>query len=66
MPEYNGPGGGDSSPLTTKGDVYTYDTDNARLGVGTNGHVLTADSTTATGLKWGSCFRLRKYFRRSI
>lgn len=45
-------GGGDSSPLTTKGDIYTYDTDNARLGVGTDGQVLKADSSTATGLKW--------------
>ena len=55
MPEYNAPGGsGDSSPLTTKGDVYTYDTDNARLGVGSNGQVLTADSSTATGLKWAA------------
>ena len=54
MPEYNAPGGGDSSPLTTKGDVYTYDTGNARLAVGTNGHVLTADSSTATGLKWAA------------
>jgi hypothetical protein len=44
----------DSSPLTTKGDVYTYSTGNARLGVGANGLVLTADSTTATGLSWAS------------
>lgn len=54
MPEYNAPGGsgGDSSPLTTKGDLYTFDTDNARLGVGTNGQVLTADSSASTGLTW--------------
>mgnify|MGYP000043825186 FL=1 len=44
----------DASPLTTKGDVYTYSTGNARLGVGANGLVLTADSTTATGLSWAS------------
>jgi hypothetical protein len=44
----------DASPLTTKGDVYTYSTGNARLGLGTNGYVLTADSTEATGLKWAA------------
>lgn len=54
---YAGPGwfpgdAGAASPLTTKGDVYTYDTADARLGVGTDGQVLTADSAEATGLKW--------------
>jgi hypothetical protein len=43
---------GGSSPLTTKGDLYTYSTTDARLPVGTNGHTLVADSAEATGLKW--------------
>ena len=42
------------SPLTTKGDVYTFSTSDARLAVGTNGQVLTADSSEATGLKFAT------------
>jgi hypothetical protein len=42
----------DQIPLTTKGDLLTFDTADARLGVGANGTVLTADSVEATGLKW--------------
>lgn len=45
-------GGGTVSPLTTKGDIYTFTTTNARLPVGLNGLVLTADSSTPTGLSW--------------
>lgn len=43
---------GSSSPLTTKGDLYTFTTTNARLAVGTNGKILSANSATATGLEW--------------
>jgi hypothetical protein len=47
-------GGGLSSPLTTKGDVWGYSTTNARVPVGTNGQVLTADSTQTLGIKWAT------------
>jgi hypothetical protein len=43
-----------ASPLTTKGDLYTFTTVDARLGVGANDTVLTADSAQATGLKWAT------------
>jgi hypothetical protein len=46
--------GGSSSPLTTKGDVYGYGTSDARIPIGTNGQVLTADSTQTLGLKWAT------------
>lgn len=42
--------------LTTKGDLLTATGAQAysRLAVGTNGHVLTADSAEATGIKWAA------------
>jgi len=45
-----------ATAMTTKGDLVpaTGSGTFARLGVGTNGQVLTADSTAATGLKWAS------------
>lgn len=39
-------------PLTTKGDLLAFSTVNARLPVGGNGQVLTADSTQTLGVKW--------------
>jgi hypothetical protein len=44
----------DVTPLTTKGDLFTFDTADARLGVGTNGQTLVADGTASTGLKWAT------------
>ena len=45
---------GAASPLTTKGDLYTFSTSDTRLGVGANGTVLTAASGEATGLQWAT------------
>jgi hypothetical protein len=41
-----------NSPLTAKGDLFTYSTAPARLAVGNNGETIVADSSTSTGLRW--------------
>ncbi len=47
--------GGMADPTTTKGDLITRNaTVTTRLSVGTNGHLLTADSAEATGVKWSA------------
>jgi hypothetical protein len=42
--------------VDAKGDLISATANDtpARLAVGTNGHILTADSTTATGIKWAA------------
>ena len=42
----------DGLELETKGQIHTFSTENTALDVGSNDYVLTADSTTATGLSW--------------
>lgn len=43
-----------TTPVTTKGDLYTFSTVPARLPVGTDGFYLVADSTQTTGIKWAA------------
>lgn len=43
------------APITTKGDVIVHNgTNSVRLAVGTDGHVLTADSAQTEGIKWAA------------
>ena len=50
-----------SGPLTTKGDLFTYTTTGARIGVGTDGQVLTADSAQTAGVKWATPATTSRY-----
>lgn len=45
---------GATSPLTTKGDLYGFSTSDARIPIGANNTVLTADSNESLGLKWAA------------
>ena len=45
---------GGGSPLTTKGDLYGFSTSDARIPIGANGTILTADSNESLGLKWAA------------
>jgi hypothetical protein len=47
-----GGGGVPDDLLTTKGDTHGFDVSNARVPIGIDTTVLTADSTTALGLAW--------------
>jgi hypothetical protein len=44
----------DQTPLTTKGDLLGFSTLDARIPIGANGTLLTADSTQSLGLKWAA------------
>jgi hypothetical protein len=49
-----------NSPLTVKGDLFGYSTTQARVPVGNDGETLVADSSTATGLRYGANFAAGK------
>jgi hypothetical protein len=48
------PSSDEGTDLTTKGDIHGYSTENTRVAVGSNGTVLTADSTNSNGIAWAS------------
>jgi hypothetical protein len=49
-----------NSPLTAKGDLFTYSTAPARLAVGADGEQIVADSSTSTGLRYTANFAAGK------
>ena len=50
----------DQTPLTTKGDLFTFTTVDARLAVGANGETLVANSAASTGLQYNANFSAGK------
>lgn len=44
------------SPLTTKGDLWTYSTVDVRLPAGDDDRMLIPDSSATTGLRWGPLY----------
>ena len=49
-----------NSPLTAKGDLFTYSTAPARLAVGLDGEQIVADSSTSSGLRWQGAYAAGK------
>ncbi len=49
-----------NSPLTAKGDLFTYSTTQARLAVGNDGETIVADSAATTGLRYQANFAAGK------
>jgi hypothetical protein len=43
------------SPLTTKGDLLVYSSQNVRFPVGTNNQTIIADSSQGSGMRWAAC-----------
>jgi hypothetical protein len=49
-----------NSPLTAKGDLFTFSTGSAKLAVGNDGETLVADSSTSTGLRYAEDYAAGK------
>lgn len=49
------------SPLTTKGDLLSFASANARVPVGSNGQGLIADSSQTNGVRWGNPSPIANY-----
>jgi hypothetical protein len=46
------PSSDEGTDLTTKGDIHGYSTENTRVGVGSDGQVLTARASNSNGIAW--------------